>query len=95
MARVDGATAAVPPYRVPVVYDVGAGDTFHGGLVAAALRHDIPAMGISEWTEAVRFAAATAAIRVSTSADPHDLPGYAQVMQWMAEREKWDGGVRS
>ena len=76
-------TAAVAPYRVPVIYDVGAGDTFHAGLVAAALRHDLPAMSIAEWREALRFAAATAAIRVSTSADPHDLPAYDQVLAWM------------
>jgi len=75
--------AAVSPYRVPVVYDIGAGDTFHAGLVAAVLRHDPTAMSLADWREAVRFAAATAAIRVSTSADPQDLPTGEQVLAWM------------
>lgn len=75
--------AALPPYRVPVVYDVGAGDTFHAGLVAAALRHPVMSMTLETWVNAVRFAAATAAIRVSTSADPHDLPTYDAVQTWM------------
>jgi len=75
--------AACPPYQVPVVYDVGAGDTFHAGLVAAALKHHLPAMTLTEWNEAIRFGAATAAIRVSTSADPRDLPTAEQVERWM------------
>jgi fructokinase len=76
--------AEVPPYRVPVVYDVGAGDTFHAGLVAAALGRNPGRLTLAEWTEAVRFGAATAAIRVSTSADPRDLPTRAYVQEWMA-----------
>lgn len=84
---VDAARASVPPFRVPVVYDVGAGDTFHAGLVAAALQHELPAMTLTEWTAAVRFGAATAAIRVSTSADPRDLPTADQVAQWLAARD--------
>jgi fructokinase len=76
-------SSAVSPYQVPVVYDVGAGDTFHAGLVAAAMQHDLPAMTCVDWREAVRFAAATAAIRVSTSGNPHDLPSFPQVRQWM------------
>ncbi|MHB9024803.1 MAG: carbohydrate kinase family protein [Armatimonadota bacterium] len=76
--------ATVPPFRVPVVYDVGAGDTFHAGLVATALRLGDPAkLSLEEWASAARFAAATAAIRVSTSADPHDLPSFAQVEAWL------------
>jgi len=83
-ARVGDAEVAVPPYRVPVVYDVGAGDTFHAGLVAAALRHDLRAMTPADWAAALRFAAAAAAIRVSTSADPRDLPTAEGVAAWMA-----------
>ena len=82
----DDARASITPYQVPVVYDVGAGDTFHAGLVAGALQHDLRAMTLAEWTAAVRFGAATAAIRVSTSADPRDLPTAEQVRQWMAGR---------
>jgi sugar/nucleoside kinase (ribokinase family) len=84
LVRVGEERAAVPPFVVPVVYDVGAGDTFHAGLVAAALRNR-GHMGIIEWVEAVRFAAATAAIRVSTSADPHDLPTADVVTAWMTQ----------
>ncbi len=83
----DGGRADIAPYQVPVVYDVGAGDTFHAGLVAGALQHELRAMTLAEWTSAVRFGAATAAIRVSTSADPRDLPTAEQVRQWMGERE--------
>ena len=56
-------------------------------------RRLVAAMTLTEWSEAVRVAAATPPNRVSTSATV--TSGYAQVMQWMGEREKWDGGVRS
>ncbi len=81
--RVDDVQAAVAPFRVPVIYDVGAGDTFHAGLVAAVLQDDIRTLTPAGWVAAARFGAATAAIRVSTSADPHDLPSAAIVQAWM------------
>lgn len=81
-----GEIAIASPYRVPVVYDVGAGDTFHAGLVAAVLHHDLAAMTLVDWHAAAQFAAAVAAIRVSTSADPRDLPTFPQVQAWMDER---------
>ncbi len=84
VVQVGNARADIPPYRVPVIYDVGAGDTFHAGLVAAALRDDPGRMTRDAWAAAVRFGAATAAIRVSTSADPRDLPTRADVEAWMA-----------
>jgi len=84
LARVGDVTLHVPPYLVPVVYDVGAGDTFHAGLVAAALHRDPVTMDAEAWRAAIQFGAATAAIRVSTSADPHDLPGYDDVTAWMS-----------
>ncbi len=83
----DEERAHIAPYQVPVVYDVGAGDTFHAGLVAGALHHDLCTMSLAEWCDAVRFGAATAAIRVSTSADPRDLPTAEQVRQWMSVRD--------
>ncbi len=86
LLRAGNETGAVSPYRVPVVYDVGAGDTFHAGLVAAALRRDLAAMTLPDWLAAARLGAAAAAIRVSTSADPRDLPTYAQVEQWITAR---------
>ncbi len=90
LARVGDVTRAVPPYRVPVIYDVGAGDTFHAGLLAAALRGDVAHLTADDWEQAVRFGAATAAIRVSTSADPRDLPRYDDVRAWMKQQR--DGG---
>jgi len=85
-ARVGNAEVSAPPYRVPVIYDVGAGDTFHAGLAAAALRGDPRAMTPDDWARALRFGAAAAAIRVSTSADPRDLPTAAQVEEWMKSK---------
>lgn len=87
-ARIGDAEVSVPPYRVPVIYDVGAGDTFHAGLTAAVLRGDPRAMTPDDWARALRFAAATAAIRVSTSADPRDLPTAGQVEAWMRSRNE-------
>ena len=86
LLRVDAEQAVIPPFHVPVIYDVGAGDTFHAGLAAAALQDDPLAMSFPAWIDAVRFAAATAALRVSTSADPHDLPTFAEVIRWMEGR---------
>ncbi len=86
LLRVGEQEASIPLYQVPVIYDVGAGDTFHAGLVAAALRDHPRTMSFQSWIDAVRFAAATAALRVSTSADPHDLPTYRQVETWMEVR---------
>ncbi len=83
MIIANGETASVPPFIVPVIYDVGAGDTFHAGLAASLLRYDIKNITAPELAQCCRFAAATAAIRVSTSADPHDLPSAEQVMAWM------------
>jgi len=84
---------SVPPYRVPVIYDVGAGDTFHAGLAAAMLRGNPLALTPSDWMRALQFAAAVAAIRVSTSADPRDLPTTAETAAWMkAHSENDDGG---
>jgi sugar/nucleoside kinase (ribokinase family) len=88
MMITDGKIASVAPYIVPVIYDVGAGDTFHAGLVSALLKHDIKNISISNLKECCRFAAAVAAIRVSTSADPHDLPDTETVMKWMGERKR-------
>lgn len=86
LVSVRGAIAAIPPYQVPVIYDVGAGDTFHAGLLAAILHAPtIPLDDLAVWTNAVRFAGATAAIRVSTSGDPRDLPTRDQVEQWMLQ----------
>ena len=85
--RVNDEQASIEPYRVPVIYDVGAGDTFHAGLVAKALQGDIKSMTTADWVAAVQFGSATAAIRVSTSADPRDLPTVLQVNAWMESKK--------
>lgn len=85
--HIPGERISIAPYKVPVIYDVGAGDTFHAGLLAAMLKNNnFPKLSSADWQAAVNFAAATAAIRVSTSADPHDLPDYQQVCAWMKAR---------
>ena len=69
----------LPSFAVPVVYDIGAGDTFHAGYVAAHLRGHDPA-------DCARHAAAAAAIKISASASPDDLPTWEQVEQFLASR---------
>ncbi len=54
----DGRTTHIPAFDVEVRYDIGAGDAFHAGLVAAVLR------GLSP-VDAVRFASAVAALKIS------------------------------
>ena len=57
--------------QVDVVYDIGAGDTFHAGLLAALLGGMSPA-------EAARFASAAAALRISRAATEPN-PTYDEV----------------
>jgi sugar/nucleoside kinase (ribokinase family) len=57
----DGRASHVPARDVEVVYDIGAGDTFHAGLLAARLAGMGP-------EEATRFASDAAALRISRDA---------------------------
>ncbi|NLO04408.1 MAG: hypothetical protein GX131_01125 [candidate division WS1 bacterium] len=57
----EGSTIEVPPRRVNVLYDIGAGDTFHAGLLAAHLA------GMHA-ERAARFASDAAALRISRAA---------------------------
>jgi len=57
-----GKLTQVPARKVEVAYDIGAGDAFHAGLLAAHLRGMSP-------PEAARFASDTAALRISRQAD--------------------------
>jgi len=86
-ARIGEIELSVPPYRVPVIYDVGAGDTFHAGLVAALLHGDVTTLDPEGWGDALRFGAAAAAMRISTSADPRDLPTAEQVIAWIGRHD--------
>lgn len=68
----DGHAEFVPPCEVPVRYDIGAGDTFHAGLLAALLRGYEP-------VAAGQVAARAAALRISRAADMGSLPTWEEV----------------
>ena len=70
----EGRAEFIPPCDVPVRYDIGAGDTFHAGFLAALLRGYDP-------TAAGRIAARTAALRISRAADMGSLPRWEEVVQ--------------
>src|SRR5437762_459986 len=61
IALADGKMHTAPRYEVEVVDRIGAGDAFSGGLIVSRLEH-------RGWDDAVRFAAATAALK-------HRIPG--------------------
>jgi len=66
----------VPPRRVEVRYDIGAGDTFHAGLVAALLAGLPP-------TQMGRFAADAAALKISRDPETEHLPTRDEVLRLM------------
>jgi len=68
----DGTLSSVPPRRVEVVYDIGAGDTFHAGLLAGHLRGMSP-------ERAARFASDAAALRISRDASAPN-PSFDEVL---------------
>ena len=59
--------------EVEVRYDIGAGDTFHAGFVAALLRGHDPVM-------AARVGSAAAALRISGEADMRSLPTWDEAL---------------
>ena len=61
IARADGKMHTAPRYEVEVVDRIGAGDAFCGGLIVSRLAK-------RGWDDALRFAAATAALK-------HRIPG--------------------
>ena len=65
-----------PAYRVPVVDSTGAGDAFHAALLAAKLEG-------ADMAEALRFAAAAAALKVQHRGARGGLPTRAEVEQQM------------
>jgi len=67
----DGEVSTVPAHVVDVVYDIGAGDAFHAGFVAAHL-------GGIEPRGAAHFASAAAALRISRGATAPS-PGHDEV----------------
>ena len=70
-------TAAVPAVRTTVVFDIGAGDTFHAGFLAAWRPGADP-------VACARFAAHAAALKISRPPDPDLLPTRADVLAAMA-----------
>jgi len=74
-----GQHTTVPSFSVDVHYDVGAGDTFHAGFIAAYLR-GLPL------PQAARWAAAAAALKISqpASAPP---PSFQQIEGFIRQAE--------
>lgn len=68
----------LPARPVEVRYDIGAGDTFHAGLVAGLLRGLAP-------KEAARCAACAAALRICRTADMSCLPSWEEVAALAAD----------
>lgn len=63
----DAETTHVPAFKVRVLYDIGAGDAFHAGIVAGLLRGLDP-------VAAARMAAAVAALKISRPPRADHLP---------------------
>mgnify|MGYP000955446248 CR=1 FL=1 len=63
----------VPAEPVEVRYDIGAGDTFHAGFIAALLRGRDP-------VTAARLGSAAAALRISRAADMRSLPTWEETL---------------
>ena len=76
-----GESGEMPSFRVDVVDSAGAGDSFRGALVWAALR------GMSD-REAVRFAAAVAALVCTTAPGCLRSPTLAHVEEFLASRKE-------
>ena len=74
--------ATAPRYEVEVVDRIGAGDAFSGGLIVSRLEQ-------RDWDDALRFAAATAALK-------HKIPGdFCLVTRDEVEQHLRDATVRA
>ena len=67
IVAMDGALTSIPAVPVDVVFDIGAGDSFHAGFLAIWRPGGDP-------FEAARFAAHTAALKISREPLPELLP---------------------
>jgi len=74
----DGEVSFVPARQVQVLYDVGAGDVFHAGLLAGLIFGRSP-------VEAARFGSEAATLWISRPADLAGLPTREQVEARVAE----------
>jgi sugar/nucleoside kinase (ribokinase family) len=78
----DGALTSIPAVPVDVVFDIGAGDSFHAGFLAIWRPGGDP-------IDATRFAAHTAALKIGREPLPELLPTRDEVV---AAMEKAGGG---
>lgn len=76
----DGELRSLPAFRVDVVDTLGAGDTFHGAFTLML------AEGVKE-RPAMRFAAATAALKCSRYGGILGAPARAEVEAFLAQRD--------
>lgn len=74
-----GAIEELPGFAVDVVFDIGAGDLFHAGFLAAWRPGDDP-------LPAARFAAAAAAIKISRPPESEHMPTRAETLRFLHER---------
>ena len=76
MVAVDGALSSIPAVSVDVVFDIGAGDSFHAGFLAVWRPGDDP-------IAAARFATHAAALKISREPLPELLPTRDEVVAMM------------
>jgi 2-dehydro-3-deoxygluconokinase len=74
-----GRRSEAPVFAVDVVYDIGAGDVFHAGYLAAWLSGADPVL-------AARFAAAVAALKISRPPDAVHMPDRVETIAFLRER---------
>jgi sugar/nucleoside kinase (ribokinase family) len=76
IVAMDGALTSIPAVPVDVVFDIGAGDSFHAGFLAIWRPGGDP-------IEAARFAAHTAALKIGREPLPELLPTRDEVVSAM------------
>jgi fructokinase len=76
IVAMDGALTSVPAVPVEVVFDIGAGDSFHAGFLAAWRPNGDP-------IAAARFATHAAALKISREPLPELLPTRGEVLAAM------------
>lgn len=75
----EGAMREAPSFDVEVIYDVGAGDVFHAGFLAAWRFGREPILAAS-------FAAAAAALKISRPPESAHMPTHPETIAFLAER---------
>jgi sugar/nucleoside kinase (ribokinase family) len=74
-----GAVREAPAFDVEVIYDIGAGDVFHAGFLAAWRAGSDPVL-------AACFAAAAAAIKISRPPESVHMPTRAETLAFLRDR---------